>query len=77
MNKFALDSVMELIEDEMGKLEDELSSPQSDLSEETLLSIKWKDLMASIQHKAPHYMGFVSACCIYTETRVQEYHKEP
>ena len=48
MNKFALDSVLELIKDEMGELEDELSSPQSDLSEETVLSIKWKDLIASV-----------------------------
>ena len=38
MNKFALDSVLELIKNEMGELEDELSSPQSDLSEETVVA---------------------------------------
>jgi hypothetical protein len=53
MNKFALDSVLELIDNEMGDLDDILSSPQVDLSEENLLSIKMKDLMASVCHKAP------------------------
>jgi hypothetical protein len=53
MNKFALESVLELVDNEMGALKDVLSSPQTELSEGALLSIKWKDLMASVCHKAP------------------------
>jgi hypothetical protein len=53
MNKFALDTVFELVENEMGALDDVLGFPQSELSEENLLSIKWNDLRATICHKAP------------------------
>lgn len=53
MNKFALESVLELVDNEMGALDDILGSPQNELSEESLLSIKWKDLMDSVRHKAP------------------------
>jgi hypothetical protein len=53
MNKFALDTVLELVEDEMGSLGNILSSPQSELSEDSLLDIKWKDMTASVSREAP------------------------
>jgi hypothetical protein len=40
MNKFSLDTVFDLVDNEMGSLEDVFSSPQSELSEENLLNVK-------------------------------------
>ena len=55
INKFALESVLELVESEMGAsaLDNILSSPQDELSEESLLSVKWDDVMASVRCEAP------------------------
>lgn len=53
INKFALESVKELVENEMDDLDDIFSSPQSELSEESLLSINWNDLMANVRCKSP------------------------
>jgi hypothetical protein len=53
MNKFALDTVLELVGDEMSSLGNVFSSPQSELSEEGLRSIKWEDMATSVCHEAP------------------------
>jgi hypothetical protein len=53
MNRFALETVLEIIEYEMGALGNVFNSPQSELSEEGLLDIKWKDMVASACHEAP------------------------
>lgn len=54
MNKFALETALELVEDEMGALDDIFNSPQNELSEESLLDIKWTDLTASVSCNAPN-----------------------
>jgi hypothetical protein len=53
MNRFALGAVRELVDNEMGALSGVFSSPPSDLSEETLLDIKWNDMTASVSREAP------------------------
>jgi hypothetical protein len=53
MNKFSLDTVLELVEDEMGSLGEVFSSPQSELSEESLRSIKWEGMATRVCHEAP------------------------
>jgi hypothetical protein len=53
MNEFSLDTVFDLVDNEMGSLEDVFSSPQSELSEENLLNVKWKDMTATVQREAP------------------------
>ena len=53
MNRFALETVTELVNEEMGTLDAIFISPQSELSEESLLSIRWNDLMDSVRREAP------------------------
>ena len=53
MNKFALDTVLEIIGNEMGALDEVFKSPQSELSEESLLSIKWEEMTAEVRREAP------------------------
>jgi hypothetical protein len=53
MNNFALETVCELIGKEINALGDVLASPQDELSEDGLLSIKWGDIAAEVNQTAP------------------------
>jgi hypothetical protein len=53
MNKFALDTVLETVGYEMDALEGIFKSPQAELSEESLLKIKWKEMSADVNREAP------------------------
>jgi hypothetical protein len=53
MNKFALDTVLEIVENEMDGLDEIFMSPQGELSEESLLSIKWDEMTANVRCEAP------------------------
>jgi hypothetical protein len=53
MNKFALDTVLEVLGNEMDTLDEVFKSPQGELLEESLLSIKWKEMMADVRCEAP------------------------
>jgi hypothetical protein len=53
MNTFALDTVCELIDKEMGALAKIMVSPSDKLSEETLLGIHWKELISEVNKAAP------------------------
>lgn len=53
MTKFAINTVFEVVDTEMGALNTIFSSPQDELSEESLLEIKWKDMMADVGREAP------------------------
>jgi hypothetical protein len=53
MNKFALDTILELVGDEMDALNDVFKLPQSELLEESLLNIKWKEMTVDVCHEAP------------------------
>jgi hypothetical protein len=52
MNKFALDTVLELVEEEMGDLDNVLHSPQSDLSEE-VQRLKHKNQLTKLSKSLP------------------------
>jgi hypothetical protein len=57
-----LDTVLEIVGNEMDALDDVFKSPQDELSEESLLSIKWKEMTADVCHEAPiplHGLCFV------------------
>ena len=53
MNKFALDTVLEMVGNEMDALNEVFKSPQGELLEESLLSIKWEEMTADVCHEAP------------------------
>ena len=53
MNKFALDTVLEILRNEMDTLDEVFKSPQGELSEESLLSIKWEEMTADVRREAP------------------------
>ena len=53
MNKFALDTVLEMVGNEMDTLDEVFKSPQDELSEESLLSIKWEEMTADVCREAP------------------------
>jgi hypothetical protein len=53
MKKFALDTILEIVGDEMDALDNVFKSPQSELSEESLLNIKWKEMTADVCCEAP------------------------
>ena len=53
MNKFALDIVLEILRNEMDALDEVFKSPQGELSEESLLSIKWEEMTADVRREAP------------------------
>ena len=53
MNRFALDTVLEMVGNEMDALDEIFKSPQEELSEESLLSIKWEEMIADVRREAP------------------------
>ncbi|KAH9965469.1 hypothetical protein BC827DRAFT_1153743 [Russula dissimulans] len=53
MNAFALDTVRELMDKEMGALAKIMVSPSDELSEETLLGIHWKELISKVNKATP------------------------
>jgi hypothetical protein len=53
MNRFAIDVVLELIDSEMGGLSSVFSSPPGELSEDSLLGIRWKDMITCVSREAP------------------------
>lgn len=77
INKFALECVMELVDDEMDGLGDVLSSPQGDLSEESLLGINWKDLMASVHYKSPTTWSLVRKAAYTQKQESRNTSKDP
>ena len=53
MTSWAIETVSDMIDDEIQALEPALTLPREDLSEESLLSIKWQDLVEQAQSTAP------------------------
>ena len=53
MTTFAVDTIAEIIGDEMGTLDIIFSSPQDELLEESLLNINWKEMTADVCREAP------------------------
>ena len=71
MNRFALDTVLEMVGNEMDALDEIFKSIQEELSEESLLSIKWEEMIADVRREAPttwtllHHASYTvhSSCC--------------
>ena len=53
MDRFALETVSSTVSREMEALKPIVTSPQEELSEESLLSIKWKDMIDRVNRTAP------------------------
>jgi hypothetical protein len=53
MTGWAIETVSDLIDDEIQALGPSLSLPREDLSEESLLAIKWQGLIEEVQSAAP------------------------
>jgi hypothetical protein len=53
MSNWAVDTVSDMIDDEIQALDSTLSLPKGDLSEEMLLGIKWQELIEDTQTAAP------------------------
>jgi len=55
MNLWAIATVSDLIDDEIKALEPILSLPKKNVSEKSLLAIKWEDLIDKVQSTAPTF----------------------
>ena len=53
MDAWALDTVFETVDHEMDALKPIMDSPQQHLSEESLLGIKWQDVIQDVKASAP------------------------
>jgi|ERR1700722_15101014 len=53
MNRWAMETVMETIDSEMRALKAVMNSPQSNLTEESLLGISWQEMIEAVTMAAP------------------------
>jgi hypothetical protein len=53
MQDWAVDTVTQALDSEMRTLKTIMVSPQEDLSEESLLSVKWESLISGVKSTAP------------------------
>ena len=53
MSHWAIETVSDMIDDEIQALEPILSLPKQEMSEELLLGINWQDLIVEVQSNAP------------------------
>jgi len=75
MNTFALQTVCELVDEEMGMLAKVMTSPlDNHVSEESLLGIHWKELASEVSKAAPTtWLLFCHATCGSTEAKLKNY----
>jgi len=74
MNTFALQTVCELVDEEMGMFAKVMTSPPDDLSEESLLGIYWKELASEVSKAAPTTWSlFRHAACGSMEAKLKNY----
>jgi hypothetical protein len=77
MNRFALETVLELVNNEMGALDNVLASPQDELSEESLLEIKWKEMADHIHKTAPTTWSLLHQTAFVPRQEAQNKLKRP
>jgi hypothetical protein len=73
MNKFALDTILEIVGDEMDALDNVFKLPQSELSEESL-EHKVERSDSGCLPRGSYYMVVALSCCIHSETGVSKHH---
>jgi hypothetical protein len=77
MNKWAVCTVSEAIGEEIQSLIPIMCSPQEELSEELLLSIRWGDLISEVKYLAPTLWSIICYTAHTPKQEIRNKNKEP